>query len=309
MRKADLGIPLLFLQNSYLIHIKNILYIWYQPTVPQQLLLETSQRETRLHQWEWRVATGRNTCMAANTEALIHRRCRSELIRVTERQLEMSSGTYASRVQQVSPSTSPPGALSVLTDSFSLAGMLTGRERGTDRERERERCGKKEMDELTGEDSCISVDARWQVQPVLEKVRWTLSIGLYSNGLHYYMMLMPNYRLNYPSQEYLLLKKRGWKSCKFEVIEVLRVVSVQEEGGNTSGLMQEGWMRDWYWEEHSILLLLSVFACWWDWLLPLLAAKTLPVTSSGLHSQAAYMDPGTSHHEIEMFANLSSAST
>lgn len=36
-----------------------------------------------------------------------------------------SSGTYARRVQQVSPSTSPPGALSVLTDSFSLAGMLT----------------------------------------------------------------------------------------------------------------------------------------------------------------------------------------
>lgn len=37
--------------------------------------------------------------------------------------------TYASRVQQVSPSTSPPGALSVLTDSFSLAGMLTERQR------------------------------------------------------------------------------------------------------------------------------------------------------------------------------------
>lgn len=37
-----------------------------------------------------------------------------------------SSSTYARRVQQVSPSTSAPGALSVLTDSFSLAGMLTG---------------------------------------------------------------------------------------------------------------------------------------------------------------------------------------
>jgi len=35
--------------------------------------------------------------------------------------------THASRVQQVSPSTSPPGALSVLTDSFSLAGILTER--------------------------------------------------------------------------------------------------------------------------------------------------------------------------------------
>lgn len=34
-------------------------------------------------------------------------------------------GTHASLVQQVSPSTSTPGALSVLTDSFSLAGMLT----------------------------------------------------------------------------------------------------------------------------------------------------------------------------------------
>lgn len=40
---------------------------------------------------------------------------------------ERGPGTYASRVQQVSPSTSPPGALSVLTDSFSLAGMLTER--------------------------------------------------------------------------------------------------------------------------------------------------------------------------------------
>lgn len=60
--------------------------------------------------------------------------------------------TYASRVQQVSPSTSPPGALSVLTDSFSLAGMLTERQRWaaaekgkklTDVERNRKR------DELT----------------------------------------------------------------------------------------------------------------------------------------------------------------
>lgn len=72
--------------------------------------------------------------MAANTEALIQRSCRRELIRVAKRGLEMSSGTYARRVQQVSPSTSPPGALSVLTDSFSLAGMLTGRGRGVERE-------------------------------------------------------------------------------------------------------------------------------------------------------------------------------
>lgn len=81
----------------------------------------------------------RKRLMAANTEALIHRSYRRELIRVAKRRLEMSSGTYASRVQQVSPSTSPPGTLSVLTDSFSLAGMLTGRGRGA----ERERCGKK----------------------------------------------------------------------------------------------------------------------------------------------------------------------
>ena len=63
-------------------------------------------------------------------------------------QSQMRSGTYASRVQQVSPSTSPPGALSVLTDSFSLAGMLTGR--GTEAERERER----EREGINREDSC-----------------------------------------------------------------------------------------------------------------------------------------------------------
>lgn len=78
---------------------------------------------------------------------------------------EMGSGTYASRVQQVSPSTSPPGALSVLTDSFSLAGMLTGRGTGAERERE---VWKK--DKLTGEDSCISLYALGQVQPFLEKL-------------------------------------------------------------------------------------------------------------------------------------------
>lgn len=89
-----------------------------------------------------------------DAEALIHRSCRRELIGVAKRRLEMSSGTYASRVQQVSPSTSPPGALSVLTDSFSLAGMLTGRGRGAERGVER-----KETDELTGEDSRISVHA------------------------------------------------------------------------------------------------------------------------------------------------------
>lgn len=37
--------------------------------------------------------------------------------------------TYAMRVQQVSPSISPAGALSVFTDSFSLAGILTAREK------------------------------------------------------------------------------------------------------------------------------------------------------------------------------------
>jgi len=45
--------------------------------------------------------------------------------------------TYAIRVQQVSPSMSPAGALSVFTDSFSLAGILTKRERERKRGRER----------------------------------------------------------------------------------------------------------------------------------------------------------------------------
>lgn len=37
-------------------------------------------------------------------------------------------------MQQVSPSTSAPGALSVLTDSFSLAGMLTERQKAAEAE-------------------------------------------------------------------------------------------------------------------------------------------------------------------------------
>lgn len=99
-----------------------------------------------------------------------------ELISLAERLAEelgcglrWGSGTYASRVQQVSPSTSPPGALSVLTDSFSLAGMLTGRGAGVDRGREGG-MEKKETDELAGEDSCISGHALRQVQQVLEKL-------------------------------------------------------------------------------------------------------------------------------------------
>lgn len=54
--------------------------------------------------------------------------CSAEFIPGTEGRVSefQPSGTYARRVQQVSPSTSAPGALSVLTDSFSLAGMLTG---------------------------------------------------------------------------------------------------------------------------------------------------------------------------------------
>lgn len=47
------------------------------------------------------------------------------------------------RVQQVSPSMSPAGALSVFTDSFSLAGILTAREGEGERERE-----ERESDEL-----------------------------------------------------------------------------------------------------------------------------------------------------------------
>ncbi len=43
-------------------------------------------------------------------------------------------GTYAMRVQQVSPSMSPAGALSVFTDSFSLAGILTAWEREREEE-------------------------------------------------------------------------------------------------------------------------------------------------------------------------------
>lgn len=71
---------------------------------------------------------------------------------------ERGWGTYASRVQQVSPSTSPPGALSVLTDSFSLAGMLTERQKGAEAEKkrwqrweERQKGKKKEKDKLIGQ--------------------------------------------------------------------------------------------------------------------------------------------------------------
>lgn len=106
------------------------------------LLLETSESWKRKKARD-KLSVAANTCTAAKTEALIQQRFRMELIGLAERRAEelgcglrWGSGTYASRVQQVSPSTSPPGALSVLTDSFSLAGMLTGRGTGADGGRE-----------------------------------------------------------------------------------------------------------------------------------------------------------------------------
>lgn len=64
---------------------------------------------------------------------------------------ERERGTYASRVQQVSPSTSPPGALSVLTDSFSLAGMLTERQKGAEAEKKTADVERREEEETKRE--------------------------------------------------------------------------------------------------------------------------------------------------------------
>lgn len=111
----------------------------------------------------------------ANTQALMQGRCRIEfilgIVRGWLRELrdrrrrrgvyERGPGTYASRVQQVSPSASPPGALSVLTDSFSLAGMLTARQREQQRQRKKKDSGRKkeirkeERHELTGHRSLV----------------------------------------------------------------------------------------------------------------------------------------------------------
>lgn len=82
------------------------------------------------------------------------------------------SSTYARRVQQVSPSTSPPGALSVLTDSFSLAGMLTGR-RVVGRRAEpegREEEEEEERDESRVEGSCV-IHPHTKVHSVPQKRR------------------------------------------------------------------------------------------------------------------------------------------
>lgn len=86
---------------------------------------------------------------------------------------ERGWGTYASRVQQVSPSTSPPGALSVLTDSFSLAGMLTERQRGGD-------AGKREMTDRDNQkkEGDISINKTGkhcrQIYNHLKECKWTL---------------------------------------------------------------------------------------------------------------------------------------
>lgn len=135
MMEADLRYPTIFPSYTFNVHQENTVNLMITNFSAITLnLCVLREKRGRLNG-----RCRRKHLMAANAEALIHQSCRSELISVTEWRLEMSSGTYASRVQQVSPSTSPPGALSVLTDSFSLAGMLTGTGKGTERDRDVER--------------------------------------------------------------------------------------------------------------------------------------------------------------------------
>lgn len=72
----------------------------------------------------------------------------------------------------------------------------------------------------------------------------------------------------------------------------------KKKTGNIRGPVERPILRGTF----LFLLLLSVFACWWDGQLPSLSPQTLLVTPRGHRSQATLVSPGTSYGKIKTFA-------
>lgn len=119
----------------------------------------------------------------------------------------------------------------MLTDSFSLAGMLTGR----GERRGRERCGKKETDELTGEDSCIKC---WSQNP-------ELPAPVVLQMRRQEEQSRAACKQNSPDSE--KEKKKKQKRGEQEIHSDGSIKSGIYAGrGEKAGLMQGGWLRERY---------------------------------------------------------------